>query len=90
MDDLSKKPDLDDEQIRRLYHIMAEKANIWFISGGRMSEGIEVFRTQDDEIFIIRDVETDVKIGMRKEVTNEGVVTKLSFFKYTETETENE
>ena len=79
MDDSSKKTDLDAEQIRRIRSILIDKAHNWLFSGGRWCEGIEVFQTQDEEIFVIRDVETGVEIGMRKQVTNGGVITKLSF-----------
>ena len=79
MDDSSKKPDLDAQQIRQIRLMLVEKAHDWLFSGGRMCDGIEVFRTQDEEIFVIRDIETGIEIGMRKEVSNGGVVTKLSF-----------
>ena len=79
MDDSSNKTELDAEQIRRIRLSLADKAHNWILSGGRWREGIEVFQTQDEEIFVVRDVETGVEIGMRKQVTNGGVVTKLSF-----------
>ena len=82
MNESNEKMNLDANQIERLNYILAQKANIWYISGGRESEGIEVFRTQDEEIFVIKDIETGYELGMRKEVTSGGVVTKLSFFSF--------
>ena len=79
MDDNTKKTDLSDEEISKIRYILARKANYWFLSGGRESDGMEVYRTQYDDLFLLRDVETGVELGMRKEVTNNGVVTKLSF-----------
>ena len=84
MNDLSKKAELDDKQIEQIRYVLTRKANDWVLSGGRFCDGIEVFRTQDEEIFFIRDVETGVEIGMRKEVKNDGVLTHLSFFVYKE------
>ena len=80
MNELDKKTDLDEKQIEKIRNVLIQKAHDWVFTGGRACEGIKVFRTQDEEIFMIRDVETGVEIGMRKEVRNEGVVTHLSFF----------
>ena len=80
MDNLSKKQDLTADQIKQIQYILAEKSNIWMLSGGRVRDGVEIFRTQDDEIFVIKDVETGVELGMRKQVKHDGVMTHLSFF----------
>ena len=80
MNDLNKKAELDTSQIEKIRTVLIHKAHDWVFSGGRVCDGIKVFRTQDEEIFMIKDVETGVEIGMRKEVRNEGVVTHLSFF----------
>jgi len=79
MNDNIKQTDLSDEQISKIRNILAKKADLWYMSGGRESEGMEIFRTQHDDIYLLRDIETGVELGMRKEVMNDGVVTKLSF-----------
>lgn len=80
MNEINKKADLSPKQIEQIRNVLIQKAHDWVFSGGRFTDGIEVFRTQDEEIFMIRDIETGIEIGMRKEVRNEGVVTHLSFF----------
>ena len=80
MNELDKKKELDTNQIEKIRTVLIHKAHDWVFSGGRECDGIEVFRTQNEEIFMIRDVATGVEIGMRKEVRNEGVITHLSFF----------
>ena len=89
MNDLNKKTALDTKQIDQIRYILARKAHDWFLSGGSICDGIEVFRTQEEEIFIIKDVETGVELGMRKEVRNQGVVTHLSFFTFKDTDNED-
>jgi len=80
MNDLNKKTELDADQIHRIQTVLAHKAHDWFLSGGRVCDGMEVFRTQEEGIFVLRDIETGVELGMRKEVKNGGVMTHLSFF----------
>jgi len=82
MNDLNKKTALDSKQIDQIHYILTQKANNWVLSGGSFCDGIEVYRTQNEEIFVIKDVETGIEIGMRKEVRNEGVLTHLSFFSF--------
>ena len=74
-----KQTDLDDEQISKIRYILARKANIWYMTRGLESDGMEVFRTQDENLFLLRDIETGVELGMRKEESCGGAVTKLTF-----------
>ena len=80
MDNLGKKQELDVEQIRQIRTTLAYKADDWVLSGGRVCDGMEIFRTQEEGIFVLRDTETGVKLGMRKETKSDGVITNLSFF----------
>ena len=80
MDAQTKKNDLTDEQIKDIRNLMAKKADMWFISGGGSEfEGMKVFRTQEDSLYVLKDIETGVELGMCKDVSCGGAVTKLSF-----------
>ena len=80
MENLNEKPELTPEEIRKISLILTRKANLWYISRGRYSDGIQVFKTDIDDIFVIKDIETNIKLGMRKEGKDDDVVIKLSFF----------
>ena len=84
MDDLNEKTELCAEEILQIRYTLAYKSQNWLISGGRFCDGIEIFRTQDEEKFVIKDVETGVKLGMRKQVKDGGVITHLTFFEVNE------
>jgi len=74
------------EEIYKIRYEMAQKMQGWLLSRGRWSEGMEVYRTPDPEIAIIKDVETGIKLGMRKEEDPDGVIIKASFFILEESE----
>ena len=80
MSDLNKKADLNAEQIEQIRYDLARKANDWYLSGGHKSDGMEIYRTQEEGIFVLKDIETGVQLGMQKEVKNDGVLIHLSFF----------
>ena len=75
-----------EEEIRKIKYVMTRKANDWLLSGGRCSDGVEVYQTSDDEIFIIKDIETSIKLGMRKEGKKDDYLIKMSFFELPESE----
>ena len=74
------------EEVDRVKYILARKANEWLLSGGRYSDGMQVYGTLDEEIFILKDIETGIKLGMRKEGKNTDYLIKLSFFELEESE----
>jgi hypothetical protein len=85
MDDLIKKPELTEAQKEQVIYILSRKAGDWYMYKGHEPKicellGIEVFRTQDEGIYVIKDVETGIMIGMKRDVENDGVVTRISFF----------
>ena len=75
-----KKTELDAKEIYRIQTIMASKANDWYLSHGHICEGMEVFRTPEEGVFVFKDIETGVELGMRKQTQLDGVITQLSFF----------
>lgn len=80
MDDLTKKQELDESQIREITTSLMYRAHDWLLSGGRVCEGMKIYQTQEEEIFVMEDDETGVKLGMKKEVKSGGAITHLSFF----------
>ena len=74
------------EEKEKVKYILARKANDWFLSGGRYSDGMQVYKTQDDEIYILKDIETGIKLGMHKEGKNDDYLIKISFFELQESE----
>ena len=74
------------EEMDRVKYVLARKANDWLLSGGRYSDGMQVYQTSDDEIFILKDIETGIKLGMRKEGKNDDYLIKMSFFELQESE----
>ena len=77
-----KKTALKTKEIEKILYTLAYKAENWLLTGGESAEkdGIEVYRTQIEDKFIIKDVETGILLGMLKEIQNDGVVTRVSFF----------
>ena len=69
------------EEIAKIMYVMSWKIEDWLLSGGLYSDGIEVYKTSDNDIHIVKDIETGFKIGMRKDITNDGVIADISFFK---------
>jgi hypothetical protein len=61
---------------------LIEKANNWYLSGRRQTNGIEVFRTQDEGTWLIKDLETGTEILMFVKSEMDGVITKLTFGRY--------
>ena len=75
-----EKTELDEKKIEAIQLRLARQADLWYMSGGTFHDGMEVFRTQDKEIFVLKDTETGVQLGMHLE-TPESYLTKISFFK---------
>ena len=74
------------EEMDRVKQVLARKANDWLLSSGRYSDGMQVYQTLNDEIFILKDIETGIKLGMRKEGKNDDYLIKMSFFELQESE----
>jgi len=66
MNDNTPKTDLDDEQIRMIRYILGRKAYLWVLSGRQDIDGMEVTPTDDDNLFLLKDIETGVEVGLRK------------------------
>ena len=74
----TKEQELTVEQISEIRHTLANKA--YNAAMGIKPEGMEILHTQEEGIFVLRDNETGVQLGMnyKKELGN--VIVKMSFF----------
>ena len=79
MDKSSEESGLNEDQVRKMRTALAYKPDDWMLSGGQLSDGIEVVKMPQKGIYVVKDTETDVELGLRAEPLFEGII-RLSFF----------
>ena len=81
MEEETKKKELTADDFRQIRYALCQKAYDWYIYSRKpVFQGMEVMSTKNKDKYVLKDIESGIMLGMKREVSDNEVLTKLTFF----------